>query len=1093
MYHGMRAAILFAIVLAALWLASLAGPALTDPLEAGFRDPPPEARPWIYFLLLDGYLNREWVEKELAEYRRAGVTGLTLFDMGARGSAATRPPAGPQFLSPGSVADIARVVKVAGELGMKVQLSVSSSWDMGASWVTPNEASKTLVQSHLELQGPQEFDALLPAPEIPAQAPRDAQGRPLFYRDLALLAIRDPELLTGFEFLFELEEPLPRLVDRVVLYNVENRATGHRYARRFVVAVSETSREEPAFREVLRASLEPRTGPQEFRFPPARARYVRLRILDGEGGEVRKVALAEFEVLTTEGYNAVLSYRARRHSLGGRLLEYTSALGTQGDWAAENLHDGQWQGPARCWASSPLPAFAVRSLDQIVRLDKHLEAGRLHWSVPAGRWLLIRYGLANTGERLKVPSPNSDGLATDHLSGEVTRRYIREVVRRLSPAVGDFRKSALHELYLASYEVRGMLWSENFLDEFRRRRGYDLAPFLPLLSGARIVSRELASRVLFDYRKTLGEVVVDAYYRAAVDEAHKVGLGLHSEAGGPGPPVHQVPVCALTALGAIDSVRGEFWPFRPDSPLWVVKETAAAAHIYNKPIVHMEAFTSFHHWEEAPQDLKASADRAFCEGMNHVVWHTSSHQPPEAGKPGWAYSAGTHLMPNVPWWPMAKDFLEYLARVSFLMQQGRFVADVLYYYGDGGFNFVPPKRVDPSLGFGFDYDVTNVEVLLRLQVRSGKLVLPHGMQYEILVLPERRDMHPPVLEKIEQLVADGAVVVGPKPVQASGYDPTGERDRAVRALAEKVWGPCDGIRVREHTYGKGKIVWGRSLREVLAERGVSPDVNVLGPANAALDFIHRQTPQAHIYFVRNMAKEPLMAHLEFRIQGKVPEFWDAVTGAIRDAGQYEITPRSVRLPVRFESEGSQIVVFRREAKIGKRKPAQTPVSLPPIEIRGPWTLEFPTNWGAPERVVLERLIPWTQHPDPGVRCFSGMATYRVRFEVPESWLRDARDPHIELGSLWGAAEVFLNDRRLGTAWTPPFRVAATGALESGQNDLVIRVANNWANRLACDARGEGGGPFTRTNITATGEVPRPWARVNLRPSGLFGPVRLLAH
>lgn len=1092
MYHEMHFRTLPVVLLAALWAFSLAEPVLTDPLEAGFRDPPPEARPWTYFLLLDGYLNRDWLVKELAEYRRAGITGLTLFDMGARGSPATRPPAGPEFLSPASVADIAHIVRVAGQLGMKVQLSVSSSWDMGASWVTPEEASKTLVQAHLELEGPREFDGELPMPEIPAEAPRDAQGRPLVYRDVALIAIRDPEIRTGFDFLFELEEPVPRLVNRVVLYNAENPATGHRYARRFAVAVSESSREEEAFREIVRASLEPRTGPQEFRFAPVRARYVRLRILDGEGGERHKVALGEFEVWTTDDYNAVLSYRARRSTAGGRLLAYTSALGMQGDWAAENLHDGQWRGAARCWASSSLPPLAVPSLDRIVRLDDRLAGGRLRWSVPAGRWILIRYGLANTGERLKIPSPNSDGLATDHLDAGATRRYIREVIRRLSPTIGDFRNSALHELYLASYEVRGMLWTESFLDEFRRRRGYDFAPFLPLLSGARIVSRELADRVLFDYRKTLGELVVDGYYRAAVEEAHKAGLGIHSEAGGPGPPVHQVPVCALTALGAIDSVRGEFWPFRPDSPVWVVKETAAAAHIYNKRLVHMEAFTSNRHWEEAPQDLKASADRAFTEGMNHVVWHTSSHQPPEAGVPGWAYGAGTHLMPSVPWWPMGKAFLEYLARISFLMQQGRFVADVLYYYGDGGFNFVPSKRVDPSLGFGYDYDVTNVEVLMRLQVRGRKLVLPHGMEYEILVLPDRRDVEPAALEKIAQLVADGAVVVGPKPLRASGYDPTGERDRSVRALADRVWGTCDGQHVRENVYGKGKVVCGRTLREVLAERGVGPDLAVLEPGGATLDFIHRRTSQAEIYFVRSLSKEPLAARVEFRVRNRVPELWNAVTGEIREAEEYELAERGVRLPLRFEPEGSQVVVFRRVAKSSRRATVQSTEPPPPIEIRGPWTLEFPPNWGAPERVVLDRLISWTDHPDPGVRCFSGVATYRTEFETPADWLHRARSPQIDLGDLWGAAEVSLNSKPLGVAWTAPFRVVAAGALRPGRNELVVRVANNWANRLACDARGEGG-PFTRTNITMTGEVARPWEKVELRRSGLFGPVRLMAR
>ncbi len=1078
-------------LLAAAWAAALLGPAALDPLEAGFRDPPPEARPSVYFLLLDGYLNRDWLTKELAEYRRSGVTGLCLFDMGARGSAAARPPGGPAFLSPASAADLAHVIQAAGGLGMTVELSVSSSWDMGASWVKPEQGSKTLVHTVLELEGPRDFDGELPLPPIPPQAPRDAQGRPLFYRDVALIGVREPEIRQGFEFVFELEKPVPQTVARVVLYNAENPATGHRYSRRFEVAASHTTPDEDAFRTVLGASLEPHGQAQEFRFPATPARYVRLRILDGHGNEQRRVALAEFEVWSSAGRNVSVSRRAERGREGGRLIAWNSALTSQGDWAAENLNDGRL-GPARSWASTPAPPMLVRSLDQLVVLDPFFRDGRLRWHVPPGRWMLFRYGVTSTGERLKVPSPNSDGLATDHLDAEVTRQYIREVTRRLAPALGDFRRTALRELYLASYEVRGMIWTPAFLQEFRRRRGYDLAPFLPLLSGARIRDRETGERVLFDYRKTLGELLVDAYYRAAVEEAHRAGLGIHAEAGGPGPPFHQVPVDALAALGAIDSVRGEFWPFRPESTIWVVKETAAAAHIYGRSRVHMEAFTSNLHWEEAPQDLKASADRAFTEGMNHVVWHTSSHQPPEAGKPGWVYGAGTHLTPTLPWWPMAKAFLDYLARVSFLMQQGRFVADVLYYYGDGGFNFVPPKRVDPSLGFGYDYDVVNSEMLARLSVRDGRLVLPHGMEYRILVLPERRDFDPAALEKVASLVTEGAVVVGPKPLRASGYDFSGTRDSKVRTVAQGLWGSCDGQTVRENRYGQGRVVWGRTLREVLAELGVPPDLRIVSPSDAALDFIHRRTPQADIYLVRNLRKVPQTVEVVFRVAQKVPELWDAVSGAIEEARRYKVTAEGVQVPLRFEAEGSSLVVFRRKAAVRERRPSPARQVPDAIEIAGPWMLTFPPGWGAPEKVRLDRLISWTEHPDAGVRCFSGTATYQAEFEVPATWLRRAGSAQLDLGNLWGASEVELNDRLLGVAWAPPFRLPARDAVRAGRNRLVVRVANNWMNRLACDARGDGG-PYTRTNITVSGEPARPWAKVELRRSGLFGPVRLIAE
>ncbi len=1049
------------------------------------------ARPSVYFLLLNGYLNRDWVTKELAEYRRVGIGGLCLFDMGARGDPAGCPPPGPEFLSPASAEDLAHVIRTAGSLGMKVELSVSSSWDMGASWVKPEDGSKALVESRIEAEGAKDLDLPLPLPEIP-KAARLPDGRPMFYRDVAVIGIRDAERLAGYEFLFQLDKPLPQTIEKVVFYNSDSSGAGRSAAREFRVWISDTNTEATAFRELVRGVLGPTSEAQEFRFSPVKARYMRLQLW---GGEDERVELAEFEVWSVAGDNVLLSYRGRRIRDGALLLEYSSAQARRGEWAAENIHDGRKAGPAGSWAAGAVPPLQVPSLDRIVVLSSHFDGQRLRWRAPAGRWTIIRYGVTNTGERLKVPSPNSDGLTTDHLDAEVTERYIREVIHRLKPALKDLGRSALRELYLASYEVVGRLWTPRFLEEFRRRRGYDLTPLLPILSGVRIESKQTSDRVLFDFRKTMGELLVDAYYRAAVRVAREAGLGIHSEAGGPGPPIHEVPVDALMANGAVDSVRGEFWPFRPHSSIWVVKETAAAAHIYNKPVVHMEAFTSNEHWSEGPQDLKASADRAFCEGMNHVVWHTSAHQPPEAGKPGWVYYAGTHLTPTVPWWPMARGFLDYLARLSFMLRQGRFVADVLYYYGDGGYNFVPPKHVDPRLGFGFDYDVTNAEVLERLEVRGGKLALPHGMEYEILVLPDRVDIHPPVLEKIAALVEAGATVVGPKPQRASGYDPTGTRDAAVRALADRLWGPCDGKRVGERAYGRGKIVCHDDLRQVLAARGVTPDFEFEGAQpDTVLDFIHRRTADAEIYFVRNTHRRPEVVRATFRVHDKAPELWDPATGSIRPVEQFQSTPSGVRLTLALDPDGAALVVFRD----GRRRPARSKPpevkALPaPLEIAGPWTVRFPAGWGAPDEIRLDRLISWTDHPDPGVRYFSGVAEYRTEFTVARDWLAKAPDPHLDLGNLWAAAAVELNGKPLGVAWKIPFRVAAASAVRAGRNELCVRVANNWINRLAGDARASGQ-RYTRTNINTTGSpVVQSWAQVALKPSGLLGPVRLLTR
>lgn len=1076
------------LVLAALRLSLSLPPPWHGPKDAlleGFRNPPPSARPAIYYLLLNGYANRGYIDQELEAYQKAGIGGLCLFDMGARGDKRAVPPAGPAFLSPESAQTLAHIVRTAGRLGMEVDLSVTSSWDMGGSWVRPEDASMTLVSSQVDVQGPAPFDARLPFPSVPGETPKDASGAPVFHREVAVLAIPNPQPRTGHEFLFELPGA-PHPVTRAVFYN----SAGTNGAREFALSVSDTSTQTSAFQPLVKGTLKQQEGPQEVRFSTRPARYVRLELR----GNPERVELGELELYDDGGRNVLTSHRVNRLIDGARLVRFSSAHGQLGEWAAANIHDGVKTGARGSWASAGAAPLWIRDRREIVDLSSRVgPQGRLRWNVPAGKWTILRYVCTNTGERLKVPSPNSDGLATDHLNSAATKRYIQEVADRLRPAVGNFQRSALKELYLASYEVRGQIWTPDFLDQFQQRRGYDVKPFLPVLRGALIDSEEITERVRYDYEKTLGEMLVDNYYRAASQAAHAAGLGIESEAGGPGPPIHQVPVDALQANGAIDSVRGEFWPFRPLArAMWVVKETASAAHIYGKPLVHMEAFTSSMHWQESPQSLKASADRAFCEGMNHVVWHTASHQPPEAGKPGWVYYAGTHLTPNVTWWPMARPFLDYLARTSYLLQQGAFVSDVLRYYGDQGYNFVLPKEVRPDVGAGYDDDAVNAEVILRrLTTRDGKLVLPGGLSYELLTLPERTDIDLDVLRRVEQLVAEGATVAGRKPQRSTGFSGYPGRDAQVQRIADRMWGACDGAAVTERAYGKGKVVCGSDLRRVLESRGVGPDFTYQGSQEGAnLDYIHRRTANADIYFVRNRKQRWEQVDATFRVHNKTASIWLPDRGEVLNWTRYEESPKGVRVPLRLAPEGSVFVVFTPTPKgPGATHVRITSPELSVSEVQGPWEVKFAPDLGAPPSAVFSKLLPWTSHDDPGIRYFSGIAEYRAEFRLPESWTSGHR-LEIDLGNLWAVGEVALNGRELGVVWKQPFRIDVSSAARGGINQLVVRVANTWSNRLIGDARSPSGKRHTRTNVTTTTPDGLPWAKVDPIPSGLFGPVRL---
>ncbi len=761
------------------------------------------------------------------------------------------------------------------------------------------------------------------------------------------------------------------------------------------------------------------------------------------------------------------------------------------------------------WGQTPVIDDPNAIVDLTSRVDP---SGRLQWDVPDGSWTILRFVCANTGLSLVLPSPNSRGLAIDHFNPEATRYHFEYLLDKLHQELGDFKGTALKQMYVCSYELSGSTWTPGFRAQFQKRRGYDMTRYLPVLAGATMKDKTIAERFLYDYRKTLGDLLVDAFYRTATELSNEHGLRLCAEAGGPGPPLHQVPVDALKAQGAIDIPRGEFWK---DHDVWVVKETACASHIYGKGIVDMESFTSWRHWQDGPFELKPLADRVLCDGTNHFTLHTAAHNPSATDRPGWVYHAGTHAGPNTAWWPKAKPWIDYLSRCSYLLQQGRFVADVCYYYGDQGFNFVPPKHIDPALGYGYDYDVTNAEVILsRMSVRKGRLVLPYGIGYELLVLPERQDMDLEVLEEIEQLVQAGATVVGPKPTRSNGLGEYRQRDAEVRTIAARLWGPCDGTTCRENTYGNGRIVWGTSLRELLRARGLGPDFGfVCDDKECDLDYIHRRTAEADIYFVINKRDQWQDVTCSFRVSGKTPQLWLPDTGEVKACPSYEQAKGITRLPLRLPPFGSVFAVFQHVAQLSwrgrpalaegaegvspseesKAKMASPRADTTPGqagELDGPWRVEFPPGWGAPAAKTFPQLISWTQDSDEGVKYFSGVATYRKTLDLAPEQLEAGKRLVLDLGRVRLVAEVYLNGRRLGILWKPPFTVDITDAAKAGPNELVVEVANTWSNRLAGDAKSEGR-DFCRTNITKSLTWTAPWKDTPLLESGLLGPVRLM--
>ena len=421
------------------------------------------------------------------------------------------------------------------------------------------------------------------------------------------------------------------------------------------------------------------------------------------------------------------------------------------------------------------PDSAISDTARILNLTGQLgKGGRLRWDVPEGAWRITRYVSTGTGQPLMVPSTNSRGLMLDHFSAEAMTANLDYIIGRLEPEIGPFEETALDYLYTDSYEGNTAIWTPGLAEIFRQRNGYSLIPYLPVLDGFTVESPEVTDRFRYDFGKTLSDLIIENHYAHGREISHRHGLKFYAEAGGPGPPVHNVPFEDLKALGALDVPRGEFWNTHPygeehQNQLQIVKGPASAAHQYNQPSVEAEAFTSTWLWQEGPAEMKPLADRAFVEGLSRIVYHTFPHVPPEAGEPGWVYNFGTLVYPGRVWWPMSKPFHLYLGRTSFMLQQGHFVGDVLYYYGDRAPNFVTYEHPKPPSGY--DFDVTNSDII----VSFGEWERNPRLQAKTLVGLRYATLPPDLALALRHQIPPGVDHQVPQTRPAWRYRPTSPR------------------------------------------------------------------------------------------------------------------------------------------------------------------------------------------------------------------------------------------------------------------------------------------------------------------------------
>ncbi|MEX2511516.1 MAG: glycosyl hydrolase [Cyclobacteriaceae bacterium] len=727
----------------------------------------------------------------------------------------------------------------------------------------------------------------------------------------------------------------------------------------------------------------------------------------------------------------------------------------------------------------PAPAeFEVtkqnKSLTQkeIIDVSDFMQAdGQFVWYAPEGNWTIVRMGSRVTGASTR-PSPEPViGLESDKLNAKAFENHLQNYTDILLEKTAPRKENAgWTGLHIDSWESGSQNWTEGIVDDFQKRRGYDPEPYFLTYTGRAVESIEISERFLWDLRLTCQELLLENHAGFAKNYAHKNGLELTIE------PYDMNPAGDLD-LGAIaDVIMAEFWSkeFGFDTHYAVIEATSIS-HITGQPVVGAEVFTSNNNeaWQQYPWSMKDQSDWAIAWGVNRFVYHTFAHKPlGDEYRPGMTMGQyGVHWDRGQTWWPMVKAYHKYISRNSYLMQQGQAVSDILYLTPEGApMIFTPPAdalekngNIPDKKGYGFD-GCSPKMLMERAGVENGKIIFPGATSYEIMVLPNFNTMTPELLKKITSLVEKGARIIGTPPVKSPSLTGYPNCDNQVKALSQKLWGSLQtSEKIIEVKYGKGSIFWGGNLSnhdsealypdyestvEILSEMKITEDFT---SGNNSIRYGHRKTVDKDIYFVANRTNEPQKTACIFRASGD-PELWSGVDGSMKKLKQYKTVDGLTTIDLEFDPYASYFIIFNSNKAVENTvEKGGTNFKLFNTlkTIEGVWAVSFDPKWGGPEEIKFKKLQDWTEHEMRGIKYFSGIATYKKSFNINNIESKNSKY-YIDLGVVKDIARIKLNGKDIGVVWCAPWRIDISSALQDGNNELEIEVANRWINRLLGD-------------------------------------------
>jgi len=1088
-------------------------------LRQGFQAPPNTARPRVWWHWLNANISRDGIRKDLEWMQRSGIGGLQNFDVNF--AVPTIVPERIPYMSEEWKKVYRYSVELADELGLEFGIAASPGWsETGGPWVKPQDGMKKLVWSVTPVTGGARFtDNLRELPSVtgPFQDlpppkelnPTPKKADPVYHADIVVLAypaadkspvhlpvitldgeavpeaalLGDGQFNTGIEVprgtadvptRIELSYAQPQSIRSATLFIPD---ISDIYSGPTVSATLEAKAADDSWRKITDIRLS--TVPTTVSFPVESAAQFRVSIKpvpttrSNSGGAAPGFDTAFMKAMAAiYGANKNLPLNELSLSPVARInqFEVKAGFSVAPDYYALN-------------SSPDADAPAVTPAEVIELTDRLQPDGTLDWTPPAGRWQVLRLGYSLLGKTNHPAIEEATGLEVDKLDGAAVRRYVETYLQNYRDAVGPalIGKRGITALLTDSTEVGAFNWTPGMLRQFKKLRGYDALPWMPALTGVIVGSREESDKFLYDYRRTIAELHATEHYGTVATVAHENGLKVYGESlEGWRPSLGD----DMGMRRFADYPMAALWSYSREEgpkPLYFadMRGAASVAHLYGKPLAAAESMTSTRHpWYHVPADLRRVVDLEFLHGINRVVIHSSVHQPVDDKQPGLSLRhIGQFFNRHTAWAEMARAWIDYIARSSYLLQQGRFVADVAYFYGeeaplgpqtwDGYFADVPSRHA---------YDFVNPDAIFNvLQVDKGDLVTSGGARYKLLYLGGTSErMTLPMLRRIADLVEGGATVVGSAPMGSPGLNDDGVE---YSALVEKLWSGKAFTMV-----GRGRVIAGKNVEAALGMLGVAPDLQFIDPpAGMAIPFVHRRLENGEIYFLSNRNNRPEKIEARFRVSGKAPQIWRADYGTIEPAS-YRFEGDETVVPLSFDAEESYFVVFLEEATDPSRIVTESN-PIPVATLDGPWKVSFEAGRGAPESATLSSLAPLNENTDSGIRYFSGVATYTTTFSLPPGY-QLGKPLLLDLGKVGDLAQVWLNGLQIATLWHEPFRTDISAAVKKGDNQLEIRVANRWVNRLIGDAQPDA------EKVTYT-VMPMYDAQAPLLPSGLIGPVQLL--